>query len=218
MVITYHGHACFTLESGSFTIAIDPYDEHVPGFRPLRLKANEVYCSHGHGDHCYVQAVQIDTEGGCHLDSNLILNALDNLDLTGVDIPGFHDDAQGAKRGRNTMRIFEAEGLKVAHLGDIGCFPPEEDLEKLKGLDVCMIPVGGFYTIDAAQAKELAELLQPRIVIPMHFRQGDLGLGAIAELDAFTSLYPAAEVSLPGSNTLELAKDSPKGVIVLQYQ
>ena len=81
-----------------------------------------------------------------------------------------------------------------------------------------MIPVGGFYTIDAAQAKELTELLQPRIVIPMHFRQGDLGLGAIAELDAFTSLYPAAEVSLPGSNTLELTKDSPKGVTVLQYQ
>ena len=156
------------------------------------------------GDHCYVQAVQIE-EGG-------------TSPFTVTEIPGFHDDAQGAKRGRNTMRIFEAEGLKVAHLGDIGCFPPEEDLEKLKGLDVCMIPVGGFYTIDAAQAKELTELLQPRVVIPMHFRQGDLGLGAIAELDAFTSLYPVAEVSLPGSNTLELTKDSPKGVIVLQYQ
>ena len=71
---------------------------------------------------------------------------------------------------------------------------------------------------ETCDRKELTELLQPRIVIPMHFRQGDLGLGAIAELDAFTSLYPAAEVSLPGSNTLKLTEDSPKGVIVLQYQ
>ncbi|MBQ2095236.1 MAG: MBL fold metallo-hydrolase [Firmicutes bacterium] len=204
MVITYRGHACFTLKSGGFTIAIDPYDEHVPGFRPLALKANEVYCSHGHGDHCYVQAVQIEKGGA----SPFIV----------TEISGFHDDAQGEKRGRNTMRIFEAEGLKVAHLGDIGCFPPEEDVEKLKGLDVCMVPVGGFYTIDAAQAKELTDLLQPRIVIPMHFRLGDLGLGAIAELDAFTSLYPAEAVSFTGTDTLELTQDSPKGVTVLQYQ
>ena len=203
--LRWNGHACFSLTCRDFTVVFDPYeDNYVPGFGPLDLEADLVLCSHGHGDHCYVQAVQIE-EGG-------------TSPFTVTEIHGFHDDAQGAKRGRNTMRIFEAEGLKVAHLGDIGCFPPEEDLEKLKGLDVCMIPVGGFYTIDAAQAKELTELLQPRIVIPMHFRQGDLGLGAIAELDAFTSLYPAAEVSFPGSNTLELTKDSPKGVTVLQYQ
>lgn len=202
MVITYHGHACFTLESGGYTVAIDPYDEHVPGFRPLSLKADAVYCSHGHGDHSYVQAVQI-LEGK-------------SSPFTVTDIQGFHDDARGAKRGLNTMRVFEAEGLKAAHLGDIGCMPPAEDLEKLKGLDVCMVPVGGFYTIDAAQAKELMDILQPRVIIPMHFRLGSLGLGPIAELDAFTSLY--GSVNDAGSDTLILTGDTSEGVTVLRYQ
>lgn len=203
MIITYHGHACFTLESRGFTVAIDPYDDHVPGFRPLQLAANEVYCSHGHGDHSFVEAVELK-------------QSADPSPFAVTDIAGFHDDAGGSKRGLNTMRVFEAEGLKVAHLGDIGCMPPAEDLEKLKGLDACMVPVGGFYTIDAQQAKELMDILQPRVILPMHYRLGGLGLGPIAELGAFTSLYD--HVSDTGSNTLELTKDSPEGVTILQYQ
>ena len=105
MKITYHGHSCFTLRSAGYTIAIDPYDDHVPGYRHLQLKANAVFCSHGHSDHSWVQAVTIE-EGGAS-------------PFTVTEIAGFHDDAGGAKRGPNTMRIFEAEGLKVAHLGDL---------------------------------------------------------------------------------------------------
>ena len=204
MKITYHGHSCFTLQSGGCTIAIDPYDDHVPGYRHLQLKANAVFCSHGHSDHSWVQAVQIEEREGCP--------------FTVTEIEGFHDDAGGAKRGPNTMRIFEAEGLKVAHLGDIGCLPPAEDLEKLKGLDACLVPVGGFYTIDARQAKELMDLLQPRVVSPMHFRLDDKGFDVIGTLADFTEQYLPQTIHLAGGNTLELTKDTPEGVTVLQYQ
>lgn len=203
MRITYYGHSCFTLQSGDFTVAIDPYDDHVPGYRPLQIAANAVYCSHGHSDHSWVQAVQIEEKP--------------DSPFTVTEIEGFHDDAQGAKRGPNTMRIFAAEGLKVAHLGDIGCMPPEEDLEKLKGLDVCLVPVGGFYTIDARQAKALMDVLQPRIVVPMHYRLGDKGFDVIGTLGDFTELYLPQTIHPAGSNTLELTKETPAGITVLQY-
>lgn len=205
MKITYYGHSSFTLESQGCRIAIDPYDDHVPGYRPLKLEANAVYCSHGHSDHCWVQAV--DVRG----------NGADSF-FTVKEVPGFHDDVRGAKRGPNMMRVFEAEGLKVAHLGDIGCMPDEADLEKLKGLDACLVPVGGFFTIDALQAKKLMDVLQPRVVIPMHYRLGATGFDVIGTLDEFTKLYPSDAVIFTGGNTLELNGDTPAGVTVLQYQ
>ena len=206
MIITYYGHSCFTLESKGFRIAVDPYRDYVPGYRPLALAAHASFCSHGHDDHCWTAAVE-PPAGETPADP-----------FTVTDIAGFHDDVRGAKRGLNTMRVFEAEGLRVAHLGDIGCLPPAEDLEKLKGLDACLVPVGGHYTIDAAQAKALMDLLQPRVIVPMHYRLGALGFAEIGTLDEFLKLYPAENVTFAGVNTLTLTKDSPEGVTVLQYQ
>lgn len=204
MKITYYGHSCFLLESEGFRIAVDPYRDYVPGYRKLELEADAVYCSHGHDDHCWVQAVQ--------------LSGRADSPFRVTEIEGYHDDVQGSKRGPNTMRLFEAEGLRVAHLGDIGCMPPEEDLEQLKSLDACLVPVGGFFTINAQQAKDLMDILKPRIIIPMHYRLGELGFDVIGTLDAFTQLYSPEEVHFAGVNTLDLTKISPAGVTVLQYQ
>lgn len=206
MQITYYGHSCFTLKCNGFPVAIDPYRDYVPGYRPLSIEAYRTFCSHNHDDHCWRAAVKLPE----------VLFMDDPFTIP--RIKGYHDDVQGAKRGPNTMHIFMADGLKVAHLGDIGCFPPEEDLEKLKGLDACMVPVGGHYTIDAKQAKELMDILQPRVIIPMHYRLGNLGFAEIGTLDEFTSLYAPEEVTYTGTNSFELTKDSPEGVIVLQYQ
>ena len=203
MRITYYGHSCFTLESQGFRIVVDPYRDYVPGYRKLDLEADVAYCSHGHDDHCWVQDVTMRENG-----------AEDPFKVS--EIAGFHDDVRGAKRGPNIMRVFEAEGLKVAHLGDIGCLPPHEDLEKLKGLDACLVPVGGFYTIDAKQAKELMDLIQPRVVIPMHYRLGKFGFAEIGELKTFTDLYE--NVQFAGSQSIELKKDYPAGVVVLHCQ
>ena len=115
MKITYYGHSCFTIASGGFSVAVDPYDKSVEGYPLLALKANKVYCSHGHFDHNYVQAVEI------------VPAKEDPFKVTEIEIP--HDKEGGAKRGMNTIRIFEAEGKKIIHFGDTGCMPAEDVIE-----------------------------------------------------------------------------------------
>ena len=90
--------------------------------------------------------------------------------FTITEIHTWHDDARGTKRGSNCIRIFDDGTYRVAHLGDLGCELEPEQIEALKGLDAVMIPVGGFYTIDAKQAKALIDQIEPRVTIPMHYR------------------------------------------------
>lgn len=103
-------------------------------------------------------------------------------------IDTFHDPEGGALRGTNTIHILEAGGLRLAHFGDIGCPLTPQQREALSGLDVALIPVGGFYTIGPEEAKALMREISPKITVPMHYRMGDVGLPAIAELDDFLSL------------------------------
>ena len=201
MRIIWNGHSCFTLETSAGTIVIDPYlDGSVPGLSPLHLTADQVCCSHDHRDHGAVGVVTL-TGRACHVSVE--------------EIHTWHDGQQGAQRGPNVIRIFQAEGLRVAHLGDLGCTPEPEQLEALKGLDALMIPVGGFYTIDAGQARALVEQLKPRVAIPMHYRSASFGYDVIAPLEDYLALCQDV-VRYPG-NTLELDKNTPAQTAVLTY-
>lgn len=188
--IIWHGHACFSVCCRDYTIVLDPYqDGSVPGFPPLRLEADCVLCSHGHHDH----------------------NAAENVKLRPgrvspfavTDLPTFHDDRGGALRGKNTVRILEAGGLRLAHFGDLGDpdLTPEQEAA-LQNLDAALIPVGGFFTIGPREAADLVRRLRPRVVIPMHYKLGDAGLPMIAELSDFLKLaenvvrYPVPELTL----------------------
>ena len=182
MKITYYGHSCFTIASGSFSVAVDPYDKSVEGYPLLALKANKVYCSHGHFDHNYVQAVEI------------VPAKEDPFKVTEIEIP--HDKEGGSKRGMNTIRIFEAEGKKVIHFGDTGCMPSEDVIEVLKGADAALVPVGGVFTIDGAEAKELMEKIKPAAVIPMHYKNGSQGLQIIASLKDFLKLCEGSALNI----------------------
>ncbi|MBE6914007.1 MAG: Zn-dependent hydrolase [Ruminococcaceae bacterium] len=168
--IEYFGHACFRLSFAGQRIVLDPYaDGSVEGYAPLRLDAEFVYCSHGHGDH----------------------SAVGNVSVSGRMAPAFgltelesdHDDAGGTKRGKSMIRIFDFDGLRVAHLGDLGRALNETEAAALSGVDCLLVPVGGFYTIDAATAAALAAQVAPRTVIPMHYRTAEAGLPVIASLD-----------------------------------
>ena len=164
MKITWIGHACFRIESNGYTLILDPYEDgYVPGLKPLREKADMVLCSHEHGDHNARNLVTITEGQSCP------------LNITTLDT--FHDEVRGAKRGPNKIHILEDGSFRIAHLGDLGCDLEEEQIRQLKNLDVCLIPVGGFFTIDGKQAAELVRLIQPRIVIPMHFRDDKAGFG-----------------------------------------
>ena len=183
MKITYYGHSCFTLESDSYVIALDPYDSGVPGYGDLKLSANKVYCSHGHMDHAYTDAVEI-----------VPAKRPSPFEVTELELP--HDDANGAKRGFTFIRLFKAEGKTVVHYGDLGCPLTERAEELFKDADAALVPVGGFFTIDAAAAVELIERTKPAAVIPMHYRKGTQGLRPIAELSDFLDLCEGRDIKV----------------------
>ena len=200
MNITWLGHSCFRVESRGYTAVLDPYaDGSVEGLLPVRETADLVLCSHEHGDH----------------------NARDLVTLREGKAPVFrvetistyHDDQKGAKRGPNTIHILDDGVFRAAHAGDLGCALSGEELEKLKGLDVLMVPVGGYYTIDAAQARALVNAVKPRIVIPMHYRGQGFGFDVLAELEDYTRL--CGDVVYYGGSVLELTKDLPAQTAVL---
>ena len=198
MTITWYGHACFLLESGCGSLVFDPYAPgKVPGWELPALRADKVICSHGHADHSWVEGV-----------------ALTGRPFTGglLQIPSFHDDRRGALRGGNLITLAEADGLRAVHMGDIGCALTAEQLAALGRVDVLMIPVGGHYTVDAAQAWEIARSLGAPIVIPMHFRGPGFGYDVIGTAEPFLKLAGNVK-ELPGRTyTVDLA-DGPATIL-----
>lgn len=198
--ITWLGQSCFQVETEGYSIVLDPYeDRYVPGLLPLDIQANEVLCSHGHRDHSGTAAVGL-KEGG-------------ESPFSVTELSSFHDDQKGALRGVNMIRILRSGGLSAAHLGDLGCEPDPETLDALRDMDVLMIPVGGYYTIDAAQAVRLCRELSPRVVIPMHYRTENFGYDVLDTVDGFLSAFPLV-VEYPG-DTIEITGETEPHVAVL---
>lgn len=177
MEIEYLGHSCFKLDD---ELVIDPYkDGSVPGLSPLRTTAQKVICTHGHADHSGVECVEI-IPGECGFEIE--------------EVPSFHDNEQGRLRGPNTIFIVTKNGEKLVHLGDLGHFPNEEQLEKIKNVDYLLIPVGGYYTIDAKTAIEICKAANPKHIIPMHYRTDKSGYPEIAKVDEFLGQAEAAGI------------------------
>lgn len=201
--LRWHGHACFSLTCKDFTVVFDPYeDNYVPGFGPLDLEADLVLCSHQHGDH---NAAHLVRPRSGHANP---------FTITTIDT--FHDPEGGALRGGTAIHILQCGDLRVAHFGDIGCELTPTQLAELKGLDVALIPVGGFYTIGPAEAKALMDQLDARVVIPMHYRMGNVGLPAVAELEEFLALA-GDYIYYPG-NSITINPGTKPQLAVLTYQ
>ena len=202
MIITWLGHSCFALESGGYRVVIDPY-QGVEGLPDTSTEANAVYCSHQHGDHAYTAGVHLTEKG--------------SSPFTVREVATCHDDKGGSLRGTNTVRCFTAEGLTVTHLGDLGHLLTAEQAAAIGACDALLIPVGGYYTIDAPTAKAVAEQLRPRVIIPMHYRFGSRGLPVIGTVEDFTSLYPAQQIHVYDTSVFSLTPDTPPQVAVLAY-
>ena len=200
MEITWNGHSCFTVKTQEGSVVLDPYEDgKVPGLGPLRLEADAVLCSHEHGDHNFRAGVSL---------TGRPFNARVEA------IPSWHDEVCGRKRGSNTIHVLYAEGMKLVHLGDLGTELNRDQIETLAAPDVLLIPIGGYYTINAAQALEIVEQLRPRVTVPMHFRRGGVGYDVIATPDEFLARCPNV-VEYPG-NTLTVDKETPAQTAVLQ--
>ncbi len=204
VTLTWRGHSCFKLEQDGYSIVVDPYEDgNVPGYAPLRDEANQVICSHTHGDHNYVEAITVrETEQA------------NPFQITKVACP--HDDAGGTKRGMNLIHVFDNGELRIAHFGDIGCPLNEEQKKALDHLDVVLVPVGGHFTMEPDGIEAMVEDLQPRVVVPMHYRTETFGYPVIGTLDAF--LKYRTDVVKYETNILELTPDMPAQTAVLAYQ
>ena len=203
MKITWMGHSCFTVEFQGYKIVLDPYkDGSVPGLAPVREEADLVLCSHSHGDHCGTECVP--------------LRQGKPSPFTVETINTWHDNKKGALRGPNTIHILSDGQCRVAHLGDLGCDLTPEQKDKLRHLTALLIPVGGHSTIDAAQAKRLADELSPAVVVPMHYRQAGVGFDVIGTVDQFTKLCDDV-VTYSGSE-LELTPQISSQTAVLKPQ
>ena len=201
--ITWHGHSCFTVSAEEYDIVLDPYEpESVPGLAPLDLFADEVLCSHYHHDHGCEWVVQLAVEPG-------------ESPFTVKTIKTFHDPERGALRGENTIHLLQAGNIKVAHFGDLGCALTPEQKKQLSNLDAIMIPVGGYFTIDAKEAREIVKELNPRVVIPMHYRSEEFGYEVIGRLAEYTRLTD--DVVNYDTNTIEISKKTPAQTAVLKY-
>ena len=208
MRIEWIGHACFkmTLQSG-VRVFTDPYDESV-GIAMIPLKADVVTMSHEHHDHNETSQI---------IGEPVILHGDEPLSLGGLAISAhasFHDDAQGAKRGANFIRVFECEGLKIVHMGDQGCMPSEEILRAIEGADVMLIPVGGTYTLNAKEAKDVIARIAPKCVVPMHVKTAHCPypidpFGVFLGEMGCEGLEPAAALEVSKGN-------APKGVVLMK--
>lgn len=214
MEISYLGHACFKITGKNISILIDPFLPEKVGLKLAKQDADVLAITHKHRDHDFHEIMKSEY---------LLLDSPGEYEVRESEIQGiesYHDDKKGEERGKNTIFTFEVDGLNVCHLGDLGTELSSEQLDKMDGVDVLMIPVGGYYTIDSKQAVKVVSQVEPKIVIPMHFNNGSSAETNknLAKLDDFLhemGVTPSAQDKLKVTK-----KDLPEEleVVVLKYQ
>ncbi len=205
MKITWLGHSCFKIEKDGYIVILDPYfDGSVPGLLHMREKANTVLCSHGHKDHAGTEMVEIAEKSV----SPFSVKIFDT----------YHDDAKGTMRGTNKIHVIENDGIRIAHMGDLGCELTGEQKTAMQEVDVMLIPVGGFYTIDARQAKEIITQCNPKLVIPMHYRSEkyQFGYEVLAQVEDFIKIM--TDVTESNVSQIDLGQKFEAQVLVMRPQ
>ncbi|MEA3249128.1 MAG: MBL fold metallo-hydrolase [Patescibacteria group bacterium] len=217
MVISWHGYSCFKLEfkaSGhKVAVVTDPYSPEGKSRLTKNFPADVVTVSHDHDRHNNVATV-----GG----DPFVIDGPGEYEVKEVFVHGvsaFHDDEEGKKMGDNTMYYITAEGLHIAHLGDLKHLLKENQLGDMHSIDILFVPVGGGDVLDAKQAVTVVSQFEPRVVVPMHYRTDKLG----KNMDKVEPFLKAMGVASPEEmSKLKIsARDLPQEemkIIVLQQQ
>jgi len=186
------GHSAFRIKGKSVTVITDPFDGSMVGFPfPKHVAGDIVTVSHGHEDHNKTSLVEGDP---------YIVEGPGEYEIKGVGIigiPVFHDEKKGETRGSVTAYHMEIDGINIVHLGDIGAPLTSDDVERLDGVDILFIPVGGSVTLDLSQIANVISEIEPSIVIPMHYRTSRHNpkvFGDLAPVSAFLKIMGKEDV------------------------
>ena len=213
MEITWYGHSCFRLtERGLASVVTDPFDEKVVGYDALKLKSDIVTVSHDAAGHNFVSAVK----GYEHL-----IDGPGEYEIGGVFITGVQTNGRGKKEEnqlRNTLYVFDYNGISIAHLGDLSEVPSRSQVDALGSVDVTLVPVGAGSALNAAKAAEVVSVLEPKIVIPMHYATPDAKM-PLESLEKFVKEM-GLSIEEPQSTIKIIKSNLPDEtrVIVLDYQ
>ena len=214
MEITWLGHSCFRLRGRDAAVVMDPCGKET-GYNISRPAADIVTVSHEHPAHNNVGGVA---------GSPRVVQGPGEFEIAGVlimGIPTYHDSEKGQKLGKNTAYVVELDDVRVCHLGDIGHVPTPEQVEELSGVDILLAPVGGGTTINAAAAVETISLLEPKLVIPMHYKTDATKDGGLEPLDRFIKEMGAKNAYEERQPKLSVTKSTlpeETKVLVLEYK
>jgi L-ascorbate metabolism protein UlaG (beta-lactamase superfamily) len=170
--INWLGLSCFRIRGSQAVIITDPFPPD-SGYTLGKQTADIVTVSHAHASHNYVQGVSGPPR---------VVKGPGEYEISGVLVLGlttYHDAVKGQSRGKNIIYVFEVDGVTICHLGDIGHVIDDKSLEAMGKVDILMLPVGGVTTITAAMAAETIRKIEPKIVLPMHYKT----TGSKLELD-----------------------------------
>jgi L-ascorbate metabolism protein UlaG (beta-lactamase superfamily) len=211
MEITWYGHSCFRLtERNYITVVTDPFDSKTVGYEPLKLKAEIVTLSHDAPGHNFSEAVK----GTTH-----VLTGSGEFEIGGVFITAVQTD--GVKKKdmvRNTVYVFDYDGITVAHLGDMQQIPTQSEVELLGTVNVALVPVGGGNSLNAAKAAEVISMLEPNIVVPMHYATPDSKI-KLDEINKFLKeMGLGKQDAQPSLKVTRTSLPSETHVVVLDYQ
>lgn len=183
MKIKWYGHSAFLITSDEdIKIIMDPYEPGAFGgqlsYGKIKDQADIVITSHDHGDHNYTK----DLPGTPQIVKGSGSKTIKGISIKGI--PTYHDLSKGSERGTNTVFTLEIDNIQLCHLGDLGHLLSDKELAEIGPVDILLIPVGGFFTIDPKEATQVADQIKPKILIPMHFKTAKCGF-PIAPVEDF---------------------------------
>ena len=164
MKIINYGHACFMVIDDGVSVLFDPYKkDSVPGLNlPSKIRVNYLFMSHDHFDHNAKEKVEIVSP---------------NKEIEVKRFIVSHDKCNGAQRGKNQITLIRFSDYSICHLGDVGNIEEIKKIDELKGIDIVLCPINGFFTISALEALELNKYMSWKLLIPMHYEKKEEGSG-----------------------------------------